>query len=59
MSEDRFAEVKAKTETILKRRQICYNCEEFNSTVRVCNKCWCFIRLKTVPKRARCPIGKW
>jgi len=59
MSEDRFAFKKASSETILKRRQVCYKCDDFNDKLRVCNKCWCFIRLKTVPKRARCPIGKW
>jgi hypothetical protein len=41
------------------RLEICMSCEFLNKTLVKCNKCGCFMKLKTTLKNAGCPIGKW
>ena len=41
------------------RLQICNGCEFFNSIQQRCNKCGCFMAVKTYLKAEKCPIGKW
>ncbi len=41
------------------RLEICNTCEWFNRRMVKCNKCGCFMKLKTTLKQATCPIGKW
>jgi hypothetical protein len=46
-----------------KRYSICETCESFNSTLKTCKLCNCFMPLKVrVPDiihKVRCPKGKW
>lgn len=44
------------------RLDICKNCEFYNSTNPdnpTCNKCGCFLKIKTSWASEKCPIGKW
>jgi len=41
------------------RLDICKTCEFFNSAQSRCNKCGCFMAIKTYLKAEKCPIGKW
>ena len=41
------------------RLEICKGCEFFNSAQQRCNKCGCFMAIKTYLKAEKCPIGKW
>ena len=41
------------------RYEICKICDEFNSAVKLCKKCNCFMPAKITIARARCPLGKW
>jgi hypothetical protein len=41
------------------RLDICKSCDFFNSTQTRCNKCGCFMAVKTYLKAEKCPIGKW
>ena len=41
-----------------KRMKICKSCENFTK-IQSCNKCGCFMPLKTWFKIFNCPIGKW
>jgi hypothetical protein len=41
------------------RLSICRDCEFFNSLTVGCNKCGCFLRMKTKLHNATCPIGRW
>ena len=40
-----------------KRWDICMGCEFLNNNK--CDKCGCFMKVKTRVATARCPIGKW
>jgi|TARA_R110002020_G_scaffold346179_1_gene560039 hypothetical protein len=44
---------------INKRMDICKVCEHYGEITRLCKKCGCFLPLKTVIKKWKCPIGKW
>ena len=44
-------------EVIDKRWDICKGCEFLNNNK--CEKCGCFMKIKTRVATARCPIGKW
>lgn len=50
---------RATQETIDARMSICNECPFFRSNMKRCDKCGCFMKLKTTLDRARCPIGKW
>jgi hypothetical protein len=41
------------------RLAICNECKHFNKRLVKCNKCGCFMKLKSTLKQAKCPIGKW
>jgi hypothetical protein len=41
------------------RLAICRECPFFNKITVGCNKCGCFLRMKTKLVNAVCPIGKW
>ena len=41
------------------RYEICTSCELFNTTIKTCKACGCFMHLKTKLLAASCPIGKW
>jgi hypothetical protein len=40
------------------RLQICLGCEHLQKHTR-CDKCGCFMKVKTKLTYAKCPIGKW
>lgn len=39
------------------RVEICNVCEERNEGI--CNKCGCFLSVKTMLPTAKCPLNKW
>lgn len=41
------------------RLAICQECPFFRPASKTCQKCGCFMKLKTSLERAKCPIGKW
>jgi len=41
------------------RLEVCKKCEFFNSIQQRCNKCGCFMAIKTYLKAEKCPIGRW
>jgi hypothetical protein len=41
------------------RLEICQGCEFFKKNGSRCKKCGCFMKLKTLIEKSRCPIGKW
>ena len=41
------------------RLEICRACEFFRPKTETCRKCGCFMKLKTLLEKAKCPIGKW
>jgi hypothetical protein len=41
------------------RLEICRACEYFRPKTETCRKCGCFMKLKTMLEKAKCPIGKW
>lgn len=45
--------------TIDKRFSICLECEYLIKTTNTCQKCGCFMALKTKLKNVTCPINKW
>jgi hypothetical protein len=42
-----------------KRLSICQGCEYFSSGSQRCQKCGCFLSVKTYLKAEKCPVGKW
>ena len=42
-----------------RRLGICQGCEFFKPRSQSCQKCGCFMRLKSKLRTANCPIGKW
>lgn len=48
------------TKSLMEERlSICRECPFFNKLTVGCNKCGCFLRMKTKLLNATCPIGKW
>ena len=45
-------------EVLQERWDMCNGCEFLTEKLR-CQKCGCFMRLKTRMGRAKCPINKW
>ena len=41
------------------RLAICETCEFFRKGSYTCQKCNCFMKMKTKLDRARCPVHKW
>lgn len=42
-----------------RRLSICQGCEYFLSGSQRCQKCGCFLSVKTYLKAESCPVGKW
>lgn len=42
-----------------KRLSICKECIFFNKLTTQCDKCGCFMVMKTLLEDAKCPEGKW
>ena len=41
------------------RMEICFECERYNSKLKYCKECGCFMPAKTIFKDVKCPLGKW
>ena len=41
------------------KMKICIVCVEYNAEKKVCNKCGCYMPLKSTIPFAKCPLGKW
>lgn len=41
------------------RLSICQKCEFFDKNQQRCQKCGCFMAVKTYLKAEKCPIGRW
>jgi hypothetical protein len=41
------------------RLNTCLECEHLIKITRQCSKCFCIIDAKVIPKKSKCPIGKW
>lgn len=52
-------EPRSDSEVIQDRLDICLQCPHLNKKYVKCNKCGCFMKLKTTLQDAHCPIGKW
>jgi|2_EtaG_2_1085320.scaffolds.fasta_scaffold10283_4 hypothetical protein len=48
----------ADPDIILDRMRICSKCEFLKKYTR-CEKCGCFMKIKTRLAPVKCPIGKW
>lgn len=46
-------------EIIEARLAICNTCEFFSKRHAKCQRCGCFMKLKSTLKQASCPVGKW
>lgn len=46
-------------DTAKARFSICKNCEKFNSLVKVCSVCNCFMPAKVMLGFKSCPLQKW
>jgi hypothetical protein len=51
--------ITATTEEIGRRLAICRKCEFFHPAPMRCQKCNCFLNLKTRLETEHCPIAKW
>lgn len=69
MSEEEISEVhiwnmidgsqRAQADIAQERLAICEGCEFFRPKSKTCQKCGCFMKLKTKLEKAHCPVGKW
>jgi hypothetical protein len=50
---------RASEELQSERMETCLGCENLLKLTKQCNKCGCFMELKTRLLDAKCPIGKW
>lgn len=41
------------------RYQICKSCEQFNSVLKTCKECRCFMPGKVTLSKKKCPLSKW
>lgn len=44
---------------VKERLQVCSTCPNFNKFLNRCNVCKCFLNLKALLEKAKCPEGKW
>jgi hypothetical protein len=51
--------IKVSDEEANSRKNICNSCPFFNKAQERCNKCGCYMAIKTYLKASNCPIGKW
>ena len=52
-------EPRSQEDLVNSRLEICRACEFFRPKTETCRKCGCFMKLKTLLEKAKCPIGKW
>lgn len=52
-------EIRAISEVIQRRLDICFKCEKLDKQAVVCNLCGCHMRFKTTLEVIKCPINKW
>lgn len=45
--------------TAEERLNICAGCEFFNSYLKTCRKCGCYLPVKVKIKFVSCPLNKW
>lgn len=45
--------------TAEERMSVCEKCEFFNSYLKTCRKCGCFLPAKIKIKSSTCPLTKW
>jgi hypothetical protein len=50
---------RSQEDLVKSRLEICRACEFFRPKTETCRKCGCFMKLKTMLEKARCPIDKW
>lgn len=50
--------IDSKTE-LINRYSICKECGDFNSFIKICKICNCFMPLKVQIKKSKCPKEKW
>jgi len=41
------------------RVNTCLQCEHYNKSMQMCQKCYCIVPIKTKIKAFHCPINKW
>jgi hypothetical protein len=41
------------------RKSICHTCSQYNSTVKICKSCGCFVPAKVWLRGVACPDGHW
>lgn len=46
-------------QTANERLEICKTCDQFDSELTKCKVCGCFMMVKTMIPRTRCPLDKW
>jgi hypothetical protein len=51
--------LKVDGEEATKRLNICESCPFFDKARQRCQKCGCYMAVKTYLRAERCPIGKW
>lgn len=47
------------SENSSERYKICEACDRFNSTLKICKECGCFMPAKVMIPIVSCPLGKW
>jgi hypothetical protein len=50
---------KASPEIASNRMAICNKCEAYDSQLKLCTACGCFMTIKTKLEKAECPMEKW
>jgi len=48
-----------KTPLSKQRLSVCKTCEFYKAMLFTCQKCGCFMPLKTLLSDSKCPVGKW
>lgn len=46
-------------ENAKKRYSLCISCDKFNSLLKTCKECGCFMPAKTTIANTGCPLQKW
>lgn len=49
----------ANSEEVERRKSICEGCDQYDKEKGLCNKCGCFLNIKTLWATSVCPLGKW
>ena len=43
----------------IEKMKICVQCDEFLKLTKQCKKCGCFMPIKVLLPKQKCPMGKW